>query len=435
MVAHPNRSSRVHRSDRESHLIRFTPGEPRGRSVRDTSVSAACYNPAMKTRLPSVLIELEEGVIDLGWGHPSPRLHPLDAIREAADRLFASGRTEPLQYGATQGYGPYLETLAEFLSGQESYGMLVDPRTLFLTAGATQGLDLTCTLFAREGDTVLVEDPTYFVIQGIFRAHHLDVQSVPMDLDGLDVDALEDMLENRGLRPRFIYTIPSYHNPTGAVIPADRRRRLVELAHRFDFLILADEVYQMVYFAEVPPRPVISFDDGPDGKTISYGSFSKILSPGLRIGWIQAAPDLVRRFADAAVTFSGGGFNHFTSALVKEVIDLGLLDENIRRLRAVYAKRADAMDSALRSHLGDSAGFGKPAGGYYFWLRFPGGMDTSEFLSVAERHGVSFRPGNAFAESGRFSDFLRLTYTLYEKEELEEGVKRLAQAAEFFKTK
>ena len=388
----------------------------------------------MKTRLPSLLVDIKEGVIDLGWGHPSPRLHPLEAVRAAADRLLSRGDTEPLQYGATQGYGPYLETLAEFLSRQESYGMSVDPRSLFLTAGASQGLDLTCTLFAREGDTVLVEEPTYFVIEGIFRAHHLSVRRVLTDKNGLDVDALEDMLENEGLRPRFIYTIPSYHNPTGTVLPEDRRKRLVDLAHRFDFLVLADEVYQMIHFAEAPPKPVISFDSGPDGRTISYGSFSKILSPGLRIGWIQTAPSIVDTFADAAVTFSGGGFNHFTSALVKEVIDLGLLDENIRRLRAVYAERANAMDWAIRNHLGDSVAFSSPAGGYYFWLSFPKGMDTTDFLPVAERHGVSFRPGNAFAESGRFSDFLRLTYTLYEKEELEEGVKRLADAAASFRT-
>ena len=386
----------------------------------------------MKTRLPSLLVDIKEGVIDLGWGHPSPRLHPLEAVREAADRLLSRGGTEPLQYGATQGYGPYLETLAEFLSRQESYGMFVDPRSLFLTAGASQGLDLACTLFAREGDTVLVEEPTYFVIEGIFRAHHLSVRGVPTNENGLDVDALEDMLENGGLRPRFIYTIPSYHNPTGTVLPEDRRKRLVELAHRFDFLVLADEVYQMIHFADVPPKPVISFDSGPDGRTISYGSFSKILSPGLRVGWIQAAPTIVDRFADAAVTFSGGGFNHFASALVKEVIDMGLLDENIGRLRLAYSERADAMDLAIRSHFGDLVDYSKPSGGYYFWLRFPGKLDTVEFLPLAEQHGVSFRPGNAFSESGRFTDFLRLTYTLYEKEELEEGVRRLADAAASF---
>jgi len=156
------------------------------------------------------------------------------------------------------------------------------------------------------------------------------------------------------------------------------------------------------------------------------------LSPGLRIGWIQAAPTIVDRFADAAVTFSGGGFNHFASALVKEVIDMGLLDENIGRLRVAYSERADAMDLAIRSHFGGSVDFCKPSGGYYFWLRFPGGLDTVEFLPRAEQQGVSFRPGNAFSESGRFTDFLRLTYTLYEKEELEEGVRRLADVAASF---
>lgn len=394
--------------------------------------SDGCYNPAMETRLPALLVDIKQGVIDLGWGHPSPSLHPLEAVRVAADRLLSRGGTEPLQYGATQGYGPYLETLAEFLSGQESYGMSVDGRSLFLTAGASQALDLTCTLFAREGDTVLVEEPTYFVIEGIFKAHHLSVRGVPTNENGLDVDALEDMLVNGGLRPRFIYTIPSYHNPTSTVLPEDRRKRLVELAHRFDFLVLADEVYQMIHFADVPPKPVISFDSGRDGRTISYGSFSKILSPGLRIGWIQAAPTIVDRFADAAVTFSGGGFNHFASALVKEVIDMGLLHENIGRLRLAYSERADAMDLAIRSHFGDLVDFSKPSGGYYFWLRFPGGLDTAEFLPVAEQHGVSFRPGNAFSESSRFTDFLRLTYTLYEEEELEEGVRRLADAAASF---
>ena len=138
-----------------------------------------------------------------------------------------------------------------------------------MTAVASHGLDLTCTLFAREGETVLVEEPTYFVIDRIFRAHHLNVHGVPTNENGLDVDALEDMLENGGLRPRFIYTIPSYHNPTGSVIPEDWRKRLVELAHRFDFLVIADEVYQMIHFAKIPPKPVIFFDNGHDIKTSS----------------------------------------------------------------------------------------------------------------------------------------------------------------------
>ena len=255
----------------------------------------------MTTRLPALLADFKEGVIDLGWGHPSPRLIPIDAMRQAADRIFARGTTEPFQYGAAQGYGPFLEALAGFLSGQPSYGMSVDPCRLFLVAGASQGLDLACTLFAREGDTVLVEEPTYFVVEGILRTHRLDVRGVPTDEDGLDVDALEEMLEAGLVRPRLVYTIPSYHSPTGSVLPEERRRRLVDLAHRYGFLVLADEVYHLLHFGDSPARPVIAFDDGPDGRTVSFGSFSKILSPGLRVGWIQAAPSIVARFADAAL--------------------------------------------------------------------------------------------------------------------------------------
>ena len=382
----------------------------------------------MTSPLPALLADFKEGVIDLGWGHPSPRLLPVDAMGQAADRIFARGRTEPFQYGAAQGYGPFLEALAGFLSGQPSYGMRVDPRRLFLVAGASQGLDLACTLFARDGDTVLVEEPTYFVVEGILRAHRLDVRGVPTDENGLDVDALEEMLESGLVRPRLVYTIPSYHNPTGSVLPEERRRRLVELAHRYEFLVLADEVYQLLHFGDAPARPIIAFDDEEDGRTISFGSFSKILSPGLRVGWIQAAPGLIERFADAALSFSGGGLNHFVSALAREVIELGLLERNVVELREVYADRAAAMSYAIREHLGGLATYGEPSGGYYFWLRFPDSLDTAGLLPAAEEAGVWYRPGNAFSESGRFASYLRLTYTFYEKERLVEGVRRLADA-------
>lgn len=387
----------------------------------------------MKTKLPALLVDIQEGVIDLGWGHPSSGLHPLAEISEASSRLFARRSTVPLQYGATQGYGPYLETLANFLSHQNAYGMLVDPKTLFLTAGASQALDLTCTLFAREGDTLLVEQPTYFVVEKIFKSHHLNVQGVPVDQYGLDVEVLEEMLESGLVHPRFIYTIPSYHNPTGTVLPEDRRKRLVELAHRFDFFILADEVYQLLYFQELPPRPVIYFDCEPGGKTISFGSFSKILSPGMRIGWIHTTADILSRFNDAPLTFSGGGFNHFVSALVTEVIDMGLLENNINKLRVAYSERLDAMDLAIRSNLGCLVDYDKVTGGYYLWLRLGDEINTVDLLSIAEQHGVSYRPGKVFSESGDFKNYLRLTYTLYEEEELKEGVIRLAEALTSFK--
>mgnify|MGYP001979650729 FL=1 len=386
------------------------------------------YNSHMSLesrKLPSLLVDIEEGVVDLGWGHPSPFLHPLEDIEFASRSLFASNDSGPLQYGATQGYGPFLESLSRFLSGQPAYGIEIDPADLFLTAGASQGLDLASTLFAKAGDTVLVEEPTYFVIEKIFREHHLHVSGIPTDDQGLMVSVLREKLES-GVRPKFIYTIPTYQNPTGASMSEERRSELVKLAEEYDFYIFADEVYQLIHFNQLPPKPIGTFDE--HGRVISFGSFSKILAPGLRAGWIHSSDEIISRFADAAVTFSGGGFNHFASALIKEVIDLGLLDSNVQKLRSVYSERSDTMGNVLLEEFGDIASFQRPEGGYYYWLKFPGGFDTESFLPLAEDHGVSFRPGNAFSESGRFTSHLRLTYARLESADLAEGIRRLSNA-------
>ena len=376
----------------------------------------------MSTNLPSVLVSIKDGVIDLGWGHPSSRLHPVEAIRMASERLLASDNSEPLQYGATQGFGPFLESLSGFLSKQPAYGIPVDPHHLFLTARASQGLDLACTLYAPAGSTVVVEEPTYFVIEKIFRDRNLNVVGVPTDSQGMQVDGLEKLLLD-GLKPKLVYIIPTFQNPTGFCLSHDRRTQLISLANRFDFHILADEVYQLIYFGELPPKPLIAFDHG--NRVISFGSFSKILAPGLRTGWIHAAPEIIARFSAAALTFSGGGFNHYSSALIREVIDLGLIEDHVSFLREEYSIRSEAMDQALKEYFGSDIGYTAPTGGYYFWITLPKGFDSDRLLVSAERAGVSYRPGNAFSESGKFSRQIRLAYTLFEVEELREGIFRL----------
>ena len=379
----------------------------------------------MNADLPSLLISMKDGVIDLGWGHPSARLHPLEGIRKASQKMFERENAAPLQYGAMQGFGPFLESLASFLSAQPAYGMPVDPRHLFLTAGASQGIDLACTLFTRYHDTVVVEEPTYFIIEKIFRERGLNVVGVPTDSEGMITSDLETKLRS-GLKPALIYTIPTFHNPTGTSLTARRRRHLVSLANEFDFRILADEVYHLVHFQPLPPKTMMAFDQG--SRVISFGSFSKILAPGLRAGWVHSSYEVVKQFTDAALTFSGGGFNHYVAALIREVIDMGLLGDNIGLLRKEYAHRASVVQESLRSKFGDEITYAEPTGGYYFWLTFPEKFDSDRFLPLAEREGVAYRPGNSFSESGRFTRNLRLTYTLFEPNELGEGIARLANA-------
>ena len=382
-----------------------------------------------ESSLPSLLISIPEGIIDLGWGHPSPRLHPVDILRRAAKIALADGAPIPLQYGATQGYGPLLHSLAEFLSAQESYTAPVSPSELFLTAGASQAIDHATTLFTRTGDTVFVEEPTYYLIQSIFEDHGLNVIGVPTDANGLRTDALKSMLEDGDIpNPKMLYIIPTYQNPSGSVLPSDRRRQLVELAQRHGFLVLADEVYNLLHYGEPPPPPIASFDTSKEGCVISLGSFSKILAPGLRTGWMHARPPIIQRFATAGLTISGGGLNHFTSTLVHAILEHGMLEDNIVRLRRTYAERVSAMTSALQEYLGDAVEFTAPGGGYFFWLTFTDGTDADALLPIAQELGVNYRPGTAFSASGAFTNAIRLAFALYEPESLAEGIRRIAEA-------
>ena len=356
---------------------------------------------------------------------PAPDRHAAPRRRNRPLRR----RANPLQYGATQGYGPLLHSLAEFLSAQPSYTSAVSPDELFLTAGASQAIDHATTLFTQTCDTVFVEEPTYYLIQSIFEDHGLNVVAFPPTGDGLRTDALQAMLESPDTpRPSMLYIIPTYQNPSGSVLPANRRRELVELARKHRFIVIADEVYHLLHYAEPPPPPIASFDDSDDGCVLSLGSFSKILAPGLRSGWMHARPPLIRRFANAGLTISGGGLNHFTSTLVHAVLQQGMLRDNIVNLRRTYSERVNAMSDALHQRLGDAVEFTAPGGGYFFWLTFTDGADADALLPVAQEHGVNYRPRLRFTASGAFPTALRLAFALYEPDMLAEGIRRLAAA-------
>jgi DNA-binding transcriptional MocR family regulator len=388
----------------------------------------------MTAAFPSILIAIPEGVIDLGWGHPSPRLHPLEALQQATAHMFTRTPVASLQYGAEQGFGPLLESLAAFLSGPEAYAMPVPPETLFLTNGASQALDLACTLLTNAGDTVLVEEPTYYLVQRIFADHHLRVVGVPTDADGLQVDALAAMLDHATVpRPTLLYTIPTFQNPAGSVLPQARRQALIALAQRYGFVVIADEVYHLLHYGPPPPPPLLAFDPSPVGCVISLGSFSKILAPGLRLGWIQAHPPLVRRFVQAGMVASGGGLNQFAAALVHATIELGLLAQNIATLRATYGARVQALASALRMYLARDIRFITPAGGYFFWLTCAPDVETETLLPLAQQVGVSYRPGQAFSAARLFPQALRISFALYETDELVQGVERLAKALALYR--
>lgn len=364
-----------------------------------------------------------EGVIDFGIGQPSLSLLPVDDLRVASDHFLAQGNPVPLQYGADHGEVPFRSTLAAFLG--RHYGMSVAPDHVMVTGGASQALDLICTRFTKPGDTIFVEEPTYFLALLVFRDHGLKVVGIPVDDNGMRTDVLEAELARH--QPVLLYTIPTYQNPSAVTLSAERRLRLLELSTQHNFLIVADEVYHLLDFGTdaAPPAPLASHAN--TGRVLSLGSFSKICAPGLRLGWIQSSPEHLDTITASGLVQSGGGLNPFTSGVMRSMIELGLADSNLERFRNVYRERSATLTALLHEHL-PTVTFKKPHGGFFIWAQLPEGRDVAQVKTAAEQHGVNFQAGTRFGSSKSLSQFLRLSFAHYNNSELEEGVKRLAKA-------
>ncbi len=365
-------------------------------------------------------------VIDFGAGQPSPSLLPLAWLREAAASRLGDADTGYLAYGALEGDGYFRRVLAEYLG--EHYRMRVDFGNLFVTGGASQGLDLICTLFSRPGDTIFVEEPSYFLALRIFADHGLNIVSLPMDDQGLVVEAVEHKLSQH--TPAFLYTIPTFHNPTSATLSAERRNRLVQLSQQHDLVIVADEVYHLLNYAAPPPPPLASHIDL--SPVISLGSFSKIMAPGLRLGWIQTGTELINRFSGCGLVDSGGSLNHFTSGVMRSAIELGLLEKQLTNLKSVYNKRKIALSNALRELLPNSVRFVEPDGGFFIWLEFDDTIDTVKMLAAVRQHNVDYLPGIECSGQRGLKNYARLSFAYFDVPELEEGARRLAKAIREF---
>jgi 2-aminoadipate transaminase len=376
----------------------------------------------MTNHIPTSQTYIPEGMIDLGVGDPDSSLLPLDMLRRAAEACFAKNNSTLLQYGAEQGDGHFRMALSNFLS--RGYGFPVDPEDLFVTNGISNALDLICAHFTRPGDTIFVEEPTYFLALRIFADHDLRVVPIQTDEEGLVIEDLEEKLEQA--QPKFLYIVPTFQNPGGYTLTQDRRKRLVSLSQEHDFLIVADEVYHFLNYSDQKVKPFAAFADLDP--VISLGSFSKILAPGLRLGWMQAYPSKIKRLTSSGLLGSGGGLNPFTSAIVRELIEAGDLENNIAKLIATYGARLGVMETALRSDL-PQAEFKTPQGGFFFWVRLPG-MDAGGLRSEAREFNVGLRQGPLFSSQDGMRDYIRLCYAFYDEEKIEEGIQRLRQCLE-----
>jgi len=359
------------------------------------------------------------GTINFGIGQPSADLLPVDIVRAASESFFANAEPLELNYGVTAGDARFLDSLAEFLSA--GYGVPTSPGELFVTGGNSQALDLVSTVYAKPGDTVFVEEPSYFLAFQIFRDHGLNIVGIPVDDEGLCVDALQRELASH--KPAFLYTIPSYHNPGGQSTSDERRKQIVELATLHDFLIVADEVYQLLYYFD-PPPPAYGTVTASE-HVVSLGSFSKILAPAMRLGWIQTSENLRKKLTANGFINSGGSINHFSSHIVRQAIDSGALTSHIEKLKGVYRDRVETMDEALNEHFSDVATWQRPEGGYFFWLEFDESVDTTALRDRARDVKSGFQSGTVFSSKGELRNYLRLSFAHYSNDDICEGIRRL----------
>jgi len=368
-------------------------------------------------------VSVSKDWIDFGIGQPQLDNLPLEQLEAGANHRFERKDRSILAYGIEKGNGQFRIALADFLGLQ--YGNAVDPDQLFITGGVSQALDMICALKTRPGDTVIVEEPSYFLALRIFADYKLKVIGTPIDANGIIIDELEKRLKKH--KPAFVYTIPVFHNPAGVTQSPKRRNKLTHLSEKYDFLIVADEVYQLLNYNSVPPPPMAYCDDSR--RVLSLGSFSKILAPGLKLGWMQAKPNQLSPFTSCGYLESGGGLNPFVSGIVSSVIELGLQESYLKRLKKIYKDRMTTLSDALRQKI-PALKFRDPSGGYFIWANLPDGADNELLLAEAKKHKVSYQPGIKFSSSKGLRDHLRLCFAYYRKQDLVKGVQRLARAIE-----
>ena len=367
------------------------------------------------------------GVIDLAWGHPDPELLPADLVAEASAAALRRYGPDVLGYGAWAGPPPLLEWLTTHLGHID--GRAPTAGELMITAGISQGLEMTITLLTSPGDAVLVPMPTYHLALRILAEHPVRVVPVASDDDGplpAAVTEATGRLRAEGARPSLLYTVPTSGNPTGITVPLRRRLDLLAATEAARITIVEDDVYrELAYDA---PAPASLWALGEPGSVVRLGSFSKTLAPGLRLGWLTSDAATTKRFVDGGLIDSGGGVAHFSAMVVSELAASGAYVANLDRLRDDLATRRDAIIEALREYA-PTLTFRVPSGGYFLWLRLPDGGSARDLLPIAEAHGVSYLPGDVFtagSELGR--DRLRLCFTRYAIPDLREAARRLGAA-------
>lgn len=361
-------------------------------------------------------------VISFAGGLPSPDVFPVEEFKKACDVVLDEAGPASLQYSPTEGFVPLREVIVEHSA---TFGIKTKVENIQLTSGSQQALDLLGMLFIDPGDEIVVENPTYLGALQAWNAYGANYITVPSDDDGMRTDMLEDALKRK---PRFIYVLPNFQNPSGVTLPLERRQELVELANKYGVPILEDDPYgKLRYFGEtIPPVIVLDKEYRGDGTSnvIYLSTFSKLLAPGIRMAWVIADMDVIQKlvFAKQGADLHSPTFNQMVAY---EVSRDGFLEEYSKTIRATYKERLQVMLAAMDEHFPGGVKWTKPEGGMFLWVTLPEGLNTQELLMKAVERKVAYVPGQPFHPDGSGANTMRVNFSNASPEMIKIGIERL----------
>ncbi|MGZ5313845.1 MAG: aminotransferase-like domain-containing protein [Solirubrobacterales bacterium] len=374
-------------------------------------------------------------VISLAGGLPDTSTFPPESFAAQMTRIAQESSAAALQYGPTEGFEETKDCIVEVMAAE---GMRVDPEDLIVTSGGQQAIDLVTKTLIDPGDAVICEAPTYPGAIPTFCSYEAEIIQIPTDAAGMKVEELAELLERMasdGRRPKFIYSVPSFQNPAGVTLSPERRRRLVELARRYELLLIEDNPYGLLRFEGEPQQSLYALDGGD--YVLYIGTFSKILSPGIRIGWVVAPPPVLEKIglgkqaADLCTST-------LTQYFVREYFAEGHWREYVTDLSQIYRRRRDVMLDALERHFPAQAVWTRPEGGLFVWVTLPDYIDTTDLLAKALGEDVAFVPGRAAYVDGSGGASMRLNFSGSDEDEIREGIRRIggvvAEQVELYET-
>jgi 2-aminoadipate transaminase len=389
------------------------------------------YAHRMQRMGSSVIRELlklteQPDIISFGGGLPAPEVFPVKEFKEACNYVLEHFGAQALQYSTTEGYQPLREMIARHTS---RYSVPITPDNIMITSGSQQALDFIGRVFVNRGDYIALESPTYLGALQAWNAYGAQYISVPADENGMIVDELEKALR---IGPKFIYVLPNFQNPSGSTLSLERRKKLVELADKYGVPIIEDDPYGQLRFEGEHIQSVVSLDsafrghdgDRYSGNVIYLSTFSKILAPGLRLAWVEAPEQVIRKLV---MTKQGADLHtaSFNQYVAYEVGKGGFLDEHVKVIRAIYKERRDVMMEMMEEMFPSEVHWTHPKGGMFLWGIMPEGMDAAEVLKIAIERKVAFVPGASFHPNGGGDNTMRLNFSYSSPENIRTGITRL----------